>query len=290
MFGALVGDCMGSFWEFSGNKDPAIPLWVPACRFTDDSVCTGAVAAALTSDEPFGKQLHERGRIHISAGFGDRMVAWLLSDYPKPYQSWGNGSAMRVSPVALWADSEEELLDLAYVSALPTHDSEEGIRGAQAIAWAIRHAFEHRDGPALLVEIERRFAYRNLTVKDPIAERPDHLFDVSCKGTVPMALAIAVRAGSFDEAMRWCCSMGGDADTLASIAGPVAEALYGIPLQHVENARLRFHPEDDIWEAVERIYQAPKVKERLAKWGRESGTVIAATDERRVPPNRLKFK
>lgn len=101
MFGALVGDCMGSFWEFSGNKDPAIPLWVPACRFTDDSVCTGAVAAALTSDEPFGKQLHERGRIHISAGFGDRMVAWLLSDYPKPYQSWGNGSAMRVSPVAL---------------------------------------------------------------------------------------------------------------------------------------------------------------------------------------------
>jgi ADP-ribosylglycohydrolase len=290
MFGALVGDCIGSFWEFSGNKDPAIPLWVPASRFTDDSVCTGAVAAALETRASFGQALHERGRGNISAGFGDRMVSWLLSDNPQPYQSWGNGSAMRVSPVALWAQTEQELLELAHLSALPTHDSPQAIRGAQATAWAIRHALENRNGPQMLEEVEARFEYDGLTSRDPVAERPDHLFDVSCQGTVPLALSIAVRSGSFDEAMRWCCSMGGDADTLAAIAGPVAEALYGIPLQHLENARQRFHPEDDIWEAVERIYQNPVVADRLARWGYPNGTSAEATDERRVSPARMRLK
>lgn len=100
---------------------------------------------------------------------------------------------------------------------------------------------------------------------------------------------LAVRSGSFDETLRWCCAMGGDADTLAAIAGPVAEVLYGIPAQHMENARLRFHPDDDIWEAVERVYQNPKVADRLAKWGLAEGTQVDATGQR-VPPNRFHLK
>ena len=290
MFGALIGDCIGSFWEFSGNKDPAIPLWVPACRFTDDSVCTGAIAAWLADGVDVQTSLHQRGRANVSAGFGDRMVAWILSDSPKPYGSWGNGSAMRVSPVALWAENEDELLELARQSAEPTHNHPDAIRGAQATAWAIRTVFEGTAGAEMLAEVEDRFEYEGLVKRDPLSERAAHLFDVSCKGTVPLALSIAVRSGSFDEAMRWCCSMGGDADTLAAIAGPVAEALYGIPRQHLENAWLRYHAEDDIWEAVERVYSHPKVVARLKDWGLMGINEIVATDERRVPPLRMYIK
>lgn len=287
MFGSLIGDCVGSFWEFSGNKDPNIPLWVPASRFTDDSVCTGAVASwLLDGSRPFQDVLHERGKIHLSAGFGDRMVAWLLSDRPKPYGSWGNGSAMRVSPVALVAEDNAQLLELAAATAAPTHNHPDAVLGAQAAAWAMRHVLENSDPQAMLKEVEDRFGYAGLAQRDPLLERKDHRFDVSCKGTVPLALAIAARAGSFDETMRWCCSMGGDADTLAAIAGPVAEALYGIPAQHLENARLRFHPEDDIWEAVERIYARPDVQERLKRWGRSTVPAIPATGPR-VDHNRL---
>lgn len=251
MWGSLVGDCIGSFWEFSGNKDPAIPLWVPACRFTDDSVCTGAIAAWLTERDgeglPLQTVLHRRARANMSSGFGDRMVAWILSENPKPYGSWGNGAAMRVSPIALFARSTEEALRLAEISTHPTHDHHESVRGAQATVLAIRHAFEHRNPEALLAFVEQRFGYEGLTTRRHEEERATHVFDVSCKGTVPLA-----------------------------------EALYGIPLQHVENARRRYHVEDDIWEAVASIYALPHVQEQLAGWKREGGTVIEETDPRRV--------
>ncbi len=287
MWGSLIGDCIGSFWEFSGNKDSSIPLWVPACRFTDDSVCTGAIAAWLTQRDgerkPLQDVLHQRCRANLSSGFGDRMVAWILSDDPKPYGSWGNGAAMRVSPIALFAQSEDEALRLAEISTRPTHNHPESVRGAQATVLAIRHAFEHRDPDGLLAFIEARFDYEGLTQRRHEDERAAHVFDVSCKGTVPLALSIAARAGSFDDTMRQCCSMGGDADTLAAIAGPVAEALYGIPRQHLENARRRFHAEDDIFEAVEAIYTLPQVQEQLQSWGRADGTIVSETDPRRVP-------
>jgi len=287
MFGSLVGDCIGSFWEFSGNKDPRIPLWVPASRFTDDSVCTGAVAAWLTQrdgqDIDWTTILHRRCRGNISSGFGDKMVAWILSDTPTPYGSWGNGAAMRVSPIALFASNDDEALVLAEQSTAPTHNHPESIRGAQATVLAIRHAFKHRDPESLLKFTEERFRYIGLFDRRHEDERSTHVFDVSCAGTVPLALSIAARSGSFDETMRQCCSMGGDADTLAAIAGPVAEALYGIPQQHLDNARRRFHVEDDIWESVEALYALPAVQARLGQWGRAEGTAIAETDPRRIP-------
>lgn len=282
MFGAIVGDCIGSFWEFSGNKNPAIPLWMPACRFTDDSVCTAAIADWVLGKSDLTTALHQRGRIHISAGFGDRMVQWLLSDTPKPYGSWGNGSAMRVSPVALMATSDEDALHLAAQSAMPTHGHPEAVAGAQATVFAIREAFRTRDPNAVLAAVEARFGYAGLQQRDPPSERADHLFDVSCVGTVPLAVAIACRSGSFDAAMAWCCSMGGDADTLGAIAGPISEALHGIPQQHLDNARARCHPEDEIWETIEAVYAHPAAQANLRAWGRIGGTAIAETDAERV--------
>lgn len=279
MRGALVGDVIGSFWESSRNKNPNIPLWMPTSCFTDDSVCTSAVASWLVDGAPLVKSLQQRGRANPSCGFGGIMMAWIFAPNPQPYESWGNGSAMRVSPVALWARNDEELLELARQSAMVTHNSPQGIKGAQATAWAIRKALEGWTGPQILDDVQQRFEYPGLVDRDPASERPTHTFDVSCEGTVPLALAIAVRSGSFDEAMRWCCSMGGDADTLAAIAGPVCESLYGIPRQHMDNANLRFYANDDILEAVERVYNHPQVHARLERWGKTDMIIKATSDE-----------
>lgn len=265
MLGALIGDCIGSFWEFSANKDPSIPLWMPVSRYTDDSICTGAIAEWLQTGGDLTPILHNRGRSNMSAGFGGNMLKWLMNDNPMPYGSWGNGAAMRVSPVALWAQSDEEAMDLAAQSCAPTHNHVESVRGAQATVFAIRHAFEHQDGQKMLEAVQTRFGYQlfNRNVAD---ERLTHSFDVSIQGTVPLALLLAVEGKSFEGAMTWCCSMGGDADTLAAIAGPIAEALYGIPFKHVHEARRRFKPEDDIWEMVESIYQSPRARSQLRNW------------------------
>ena len=283
MLGALVGDVIGSFWESTFNKNPNVPLWMPGSRFTDDSVCTGAIASWLIDNKPLVRELQMRGRAHCSAGFGGNMLAWILSPQPKPYESWGNGSAMRVSPVALWARDDDHLMALARESAAPTHNSPEAINGAQAAAWAMRKALEGWQGEAILAEVQTRFGYAGLVERDPVSERPGHTFDITCAGTVPLALAIAVRSGSFDTAMQWCCSMGGDADTLAAIAGPVCEALYGIPRQHLDNAIMRFLPNDDIWEPVARIYQHPDVAARLKHWGKTDMVIAATGDEHVVP-------
>jgi ADP-ribosyl-[dinitrogen reductase] hydrolase len=280
MFGALIGDCIGSFWEFSRNKDPAIPLWIPACKFTDDSVCTGAIATWLLEDDQTSEAgltpiLHALGRQHIARGFADRMRAWIESDVPVPYGSWGNGSAMRVSPVALWAQNDEEADLLAARSANVTHNSPQAVQGAQATVWAIRHAFTHRDPERLLQEFATRFNLPALKTIDLEAARRVHVFDVSCQGTVPLALAIACKQGSFRAAMNLCCSMGGDADTLAAIAGPIAEALHGIPEVDLNEARRRFRPTDGLWEPVKAMYAHPRVQANLKAWGREEGTGLA---------------
>lgn len=286
MFGALIGDCIGSFWEFSGNKDPQIPLWVPACRFTDDSICTVAVADWLLDGEPLAAVLRRRALDNLDRGFGPKMRRWVMDSAASAYQSWGNGSAMRVSATALWAKDEEDLLRLARESALPTHDSEEGIRAAQATAFAIRWAFER--GPReLLAEVERRFGYEGLAQIDPDKVRPGHIYDVSARGTVPLALAIALRGADFAAVMRACCSMGGDADTLAAIAGPVSEALHGIPQEHFDNAHLRYAG-TSLWNTIERVYRDPVVAARLKAWGHFGA--LPETTSVRVPPLRLKFK
>lgn len=162
MRGALIGDVIGSFWESSRNKNPNIPLWMPTSCFTDDSVCTSAVASWLVDGQPLVKALQQRGRANPSCGFGGIMMAWVLSPNPQPYQSWGNGSAMRVSPVALWADNDDELLLLAQASAMPTHDSQAAICGAQATAWAIRKALEGQPGGGHLARCRTTLRLRRI--------------------------------------------------------------------------------------------------------------------------------
>jgi ADP-ribosylglycohydrolase len=277
MFGALVGDCIGSFWEPSLNKDPGIPLWIPACHFTDDSVCTGAVAAWLLEDpeasvDGLTQRLHDRGRQHLDCGFAERMRAWVESDAPEPYGSWGNGAIMRVSPIALFAQSDEEALALAERSTAPTHNCPESVQAAQAIVWAIRQAFQHRDPVRLVAEVSERFGYPGMTTLNMDQERHEHVFDVTAQGTAPLAVVIAAQAGSFRAAMNTCCSLGGDADTLAATAGPIAEALYGVPEVDVAEARRRFSPDDGLWEPVAALYAHPQVQANLLAWNRAEGT------------------
>lgn len=283
MLGALIGDCVGSFWEFSGNKDPSIPLWVPACHFTDDSVCTGATAQWLLKGGDYATLLHAQAHMHLNRGFAKKMLEWAMAETAGPaYGSWGNGSAMRVAPVALAARSLDEALEWAKQTAEVTHNHPLAVKGAQATVFAIRYAIEFgREN--LLEHVEARFGYEGLSGRNPPNERVEHVFDVSCNGTVPLALAIAVKSGSFDDTLRWCCSMGGDADTLAAIAGPVAEMLYGIPQQHLHNVALRFHPEDRIYEEVLDVYRLPHVVAYLSAHNKISAGHITHTTDASGP-------
>ena len=264
MIGAFVGDCAGSEYEFGKNKNPDVPLFTPKAQFTDDTVCTSAIAQWLLSGEddptPF---LLDMGRLHLARGFGGKFLEWLRSDHPQPYGSWANGSAMRVSPCALWARDDAEALRLAELSALPTHGHPAAVKGAQAVAMAIRHAMRGAPIDEVLARIEADFDYPGLSHMDPVALRPAHRFDVSCEGTVPLALACVGRGGSFEGAIRLCLSMGGDADTLAAIAGAVGEAVWGVPEDFFNRASRLAFPEDRAIEPILAIYGHPRARARI---------------------------
>lgn len=243
MKGALVGDCAGSFWENSYNKMVFPQWWVPSCHFTDDSICSLITMEWLLSGEhtveAYGKLLKERTQPYLNRGFASKFRAWARDPESQAYGSWGNGSVMRVSPVALWAKTSQEAIHLAEISAMPTHNSPEAVRGAKTIAWALWHILEGASPERVLEGVEREFGYEVMGL-NPDEWRPHALFDVSCKGTVPLALAIALKAESFDHGLSWCFSMGGDADTLGAVAGPFLEARFGIPEQHWINTVSRF--------------------------------------------------
>jgi ADP-ribosylglycohydrolase len=228
MLGAIIGDIIGSVYEFDNLKTDdldAIELMRPDSRYTDDTVLTFAVAEAVMADRDYGGSLRKWGRGYPRAGYGGRFYDWLLSDNPQPYNSWGNGSAMRVSPVA-WAFSDlDSVLREAARSAEPTHNHPEGIRGAQATAaavWLARKGAGKDDIRAFIIE---RFLY---DLSRSVAEiRPEYVFNESCQGTVPEALAVFLESRDFEHAMKLAVSIGGDSDTIACITGGIAEAFYG---------------------------------------------------------------
>lgn len=288
MRGALVGDCAGSFWENSYNKFVMPQWWVPACHFTDDSICTIATMKWLMekdhSVKAYGKILREVCASHLDRGFASKFRAWVKDPHAPAYGSWGNGSVMRVSPVALWAVDTGEAMALAAQSAMPTHNSPEAIWGAQATAWALWHTLRGTSPQEVLSEVESRFDYPVLGL-DPDEQREGHIFDVSCKGTVPLALAIGLKAHSFDQGLDWCYSMGGDADTLGAVAGPFLEARFGIPEQHWANTSNRFHDHPELFGCVEEFYKTvgekhPEILARLNDWQDPTGPYI----------NRKKYK
>lgn len=234
MFGAIIGDIVGSPYELSiiGNKTKDFPFVSEDCSFTDDTVMTVAVARALlTSIEkktPFKRNLilsmQSLGKAypHPRGGYGSRFSEWLRSKNPEPYRSFGNGSAMRVSPCGLIAVCMEEALALAEASASVTHNHPEGIRGAQATAAAVFLA-SHGASKEEIRAFTQRF-YPLTKTLDEI--RPGYSFDESCQGTVPQAITAFLESTDYEDAIRNAVSLGGDADTLSAITGSVAWSYY----------------------------------------------------------------
>lgn len=237
MYGAIIGDIVGSRFEFNSNRSKDFELFVPASRFTDDSVLTVAVAETLlkydkiTDENQFKRDLvsafHKYGREYIGCGFGGRFLTWIINCETQPYNSFGNGSAMRVSPVAWYADSLEETEYIAKLTAEVTHNHPEGIKGAQSVAGAIWLARQGKSKKEIKEYAEIKYGYDlNFSLNDLSDEK--HFFDLSCQVTVPIALKCFLEAKDYMDTVRKAVWVGGDVDTIASIAGSVAEAYYGI--------------------------------------------------------------
>jgi ADP-ribosylglycohydrolase len=247
MIGAIAGDIIGSIYEHHPIKTKNFPLWDRACRFTDDSVLTVAVADAILSGRSYEASVRDIGQRHPHAGYGGSFVRWLLSDNPRPYNSWGNGAAMRVSPVGFAFSTEQEVLAQAQLSAQITHNHPEGIKGAQATALSVFLARTGHDKKTIRHRIMQDFGYDLNRTIDEI--RPGYAFDISCQGTVPEAIISFLDADSWEDTIRNAVSLGGDSDTLACIAGGIAEAFYqDIPLDIRTRVEQTLSP--DLWEVT----------------------------------------
>lgn len=238
MFGAILGDMIGSPYEFDmGNKSKEFPLFSKRSTYTDDTVMTIAVAEAflddnLTMDENAIRQrliesMHKYGKLFPNAGYGGRFGMWLFLDGTEPYNSWGNGSAMRVSSVAWLFDDLGMVRLMARLSAEVTHNHPEGIKGAEATASAIFLARTGRSKAEIKTYIENEFGYDLSRTCDEI--RPGYHHVESCQETVPEAITAFLEGESFEDVIRTAVSLGGDCDTLTCIAGSIAEGFYGVP-------------------------------------------------------------
>lgn len=238
MLGAIAGDIVGSVYENWRIKRKDFRLFTPVSTFTDDSVLTVAVADAILTGGDYGPMIKSYARRHPLRGYGPRFLAWMASPSTKPYNSLGNGSAMRVSPVAHAFASETEVLHQAELTAACTHNHPEGIKGAQATALAVFLALHDADKETIRHEIADRFGYDLSRSIDEI--RPDYRTDLTCQGSVPEAIIAFLDSMSFEDALRNAVSLGGDADTQACIAGAIAEAHYRtIPRPILEQVRKR---------------------------------------------------
>ena len=231
MLGAIAGDVIGSVYERGNLKSMQFPLFVPGSRFTDDTVCTVALADSLLTGSDYATLLKQYVRRYPNAGYGGTFFYWGHSDNFQPYQSWGNGSAMRVSPTAWAYDTMDEVLEAAERSAAITHDHPQGIRGAQAIASAVFLARQGADKEDIRDFIESNFFY---DLSESLASiRTWYRFDVSCQGSVPQAITAFLESHDFEDAVRKGISLGGDSDTIACMAGAIAEAHYGGVPPHI---------------------------------------------------------
>lgn len=247
MFGAMIGDIVGSRYEFDRCENRSFPLFSPGCRFTDDTVMTVAVADALLRGEDFAAAMQRWGRRYPFAGYGGKFVRWLASPDPKPYGSWGNGAAMRVSPCGLAARSLEEALELAERSAAVSHDHPEGIRGAKAVAGAVYLAGTGGTREEIRGFIESGFYILDRTL-DEI--RPGYAFDSSCRGSVPQAIQAFLESSDFEDALRNAVYLGGDSDTIGAITGSIAWAFYSREagpsdrMKEIRDRAIGYLPED----------------------------------------------
>lgn len=261
MLGAIIGDIVGSRWEFDPTNDYNFPLFSEENSFTDDTICTIAVADALLhGSDDYGKFIHKwcRKYPHPMGGYGWRFSEWVASDDPKPYNSFGNGAAMRVSPVAMWFADTNEAKEEARKTAACSHNHPEGMKGAAAVAEAINVAIhtcygKNKDAQTqLAMEIGMATAYNNKYVWDIDLEKVTNKFDETCQGTVPVALCIITESESFEDAIRKAVALGADADTLGAIVGGIAEHIWGIPEWIKEEVR-KYLPAEML-EVIDKFY------------------------------------
>mgnify|MGYP000014196676 FL=1 len=270
MLGAIIGDIAGSKYEFNNTFDYDFGMFGEGCDFTDDTICTVAIADAILNGRNYQESLLDWCRRYPSpkGAYGGRFAGWIRSLDPQPYNSFGNGSAMRVSPVAWLFDDLSQVLEEAKKTALPTHNHPEGIKGAKAVAHAIwyfrksRFSEESKDS-----ENEETKGLKNENAKDEnetiqgfmsIARSyyedfdtrvyPKGKFDETCMDAVPLSFYLLSQVSSFEDAIRLAISHGGDSDTIGAIVGSIAEARFGIPQEMKEKA-LSYLPDDmkDIW-------------------------------------------
>lgn len=242
LYGAIFGDMAGSTYEWHPVKNKKFETFPIKAHFTDDTVMTLAVASWLSStnrtSDALVKSMQYFGSLYPHVGYGRNFYNWLRDENPQPYYSWGNGSAMRVSPCGWAAKTFHEAETLAEESAKVTHSHPEGIKGAQAVASAIYMAKIGSSKELIKDYIETAYSY-NLSRTIEEIKSSGYKFDVSCQGSVPEAIIAFLESNSFEEAIRLAIYLGGDADTQAAIAGSIAEAFYGIPTSFVETLEKR---------------------------------------------------
>jgi len=224
MLGAIVGDVTGSVHEYVHMKRKDFDLFANESTFTDDTVLTVAVADAVLRGIEYGPTIKAYAKRYPSRGYGMAFLDWMARPGLKPYNSYGNGSAMRVSPVAHAFSSEDAVLVAAQKTAECTHNHPEGIKGAQATALAVFMARHGADKESIRSAVEERFAYDLSRTVDAV--RPRYGMDITCQGSVPESIIAFLDSESFEDAVRNAVSLGGDADTQACIAGAIAEAYY----------------------------------------------------------------
>jgi ADP-ribosylglycohydrolase len=273
MIGAIAGDIIGSIYEHDNIKTKEFPLFGPHprtnlnhtrngrplrdCFFTDDTVLTIAVADWLLGGEDnLGDRLAHYTFKYSNRGYGGMYMQWANSHDREPYNSFGNGSAMRVSPVAWLTAKLSDVLDVAEKSAVVTHNHPEGVKGAQATAMAIWLARTGVPADSINWEIEQYFDYDLSMSVDEIREV--YAYNETCQETVPQAIICALEATSFEDAIRNAVSIGGDSDTIAAITGSIAEAMFGMPGEIVEH--VKSYLPDDMIEVLDRCVECVEVK------------------------------
>ncbi len=225
LLGAICGDIIGSAYEWYSVKDTNFDIFTPQSRFTDDTVCSIAIADSLLNKKPFDSSLQYWCRKYPHAGYGGNFRRWICTSNPAPYNSWGNGSAMRVSSIGAYAESIDEVMSLAKASAAVTHNHPEGIKGAQATAVAICLALTGYSKKQIKQTLESRFGYDLSRRYCDI--QPKYSFEVSCQKSVPEAIIAFLEGSDYESVVRLAVAYGGDADTQAAIAGGIAAAYYG---------------------------------------------------------------
>lgn len=244
MLGAIIGDIVGSRFEFNNTSEFDFELFTEECDFTDDTICTVAVADAILNGKTYRDATLEWCRRYPCpmGSYGGSFARWIRSSNPQPYGSFGNGSAMRASAIGWLFSTRDEVMEQAKHSAEITHNHPEGVKGAQAVALSV---FLGRGGVAKHDILEEMHRFYPTFYEPRLGMNP---FNETCQGTLPICLGIIERANSFEEAIRYAIAVGDDSDTIGAIVGAIAEAIWGVP-EEIYRTALTYLPHD-----IRRVY------------------------------------